>query len=158
RLDITFAYHLDGAMCRKIPCYRSPVRPVVSALEHVRLEIIVAMIVERRVNRRFVESRCDHSTHVGLIRNARKLDDLVPGRTAVARNRDYSVTGSDVEQSLPEGCLVNRADVAVISRSLVTGDCIPWPDLSHDWQAVPIELTRHVRTKPRPRIATVGAL
>src|SRR5437899_3460420 len=48
-LRIILTYHLDRAICWKIPDDRSPVQPVVSMPERILLEIIVAMIVEGRV-------------------------------------------------------------------------------------------------------------
>ena len=44
-LRIVLTYHLDRSICRKIASNRSPVHAVIDALEHVRFEVVVAMIV-----------------------------------------------------------------------------------------------------------------
>src|SRR5205809_5958466 len=82
-LRIVLTYHLDRSICRKIASNRSPVHAVIDALEHVRLEVVVAMIVQRRVYRPLSESRRDHPTHIGLIRGTGKLDDPVPRHAAI---------------------------------------------------------------------------
>src|SRR6185312_8575939 len=82
----------------------------------------------------------------------------VPGGSAITRHRDDTVVGSDVKQALSQRRLVDSSNVAVVGRSLMTRDSIAGPDLSHHRQAVAIELSREIRSKPHPRVATVVAL
>src|SRR5438105_2013285 len=57
-----------------------------------------------------------------------------------------------------ERTLVDRADVAVIGGSLMAGDRVLWPDLSHYEKAVAIELPGEIRPEHRPRVAARSAL
>src|SRR6266550_2356274 len=55
RLCDIFANDLYRAVCGKISRYRSPVSAIVGTPQHVRLEIVVAMIVHGRVYGSFIE-------------------------------------------------------------------------------------------------------
>src|ERR1700692_4656574 len=96
RFHEIFAYDLDGSVPREVSSDRSPMDSVVGALQDVRLEIIVAMVVESRVHGSLVESRRDDSTNIRLVGNARELRDPAPVCAAVARNRNHSVVSADV--------------------------------------------------------------
>ena len=84
RLDEIFAYHLHRSVRGEIAADRSPVHAVVVALENIRLEIIVAVVVERGVDRPFAESGRDDATHISVVRDSRELRDSVPRPSAIA--------------------------------------------------------------------------
>src|SRR3954469_14376632 len=68
------------------------------------------------------------------------------------------MVGSDVEKPLFHRRLVDRADVPVLGGSLMAGDGVARPDLSHHRQTVAIELARQIGTESSPCVAAIGAL
>ena len=152
------ANHLRRTVGRKISADRCPVRAVVGAPQHVRLEIVVAVVVHRRVHSSRADFRSDDSADVGLVGNFRKSRISGPGGSPIARDGNHSIVGADVEQALSERRLIDGSDVAVIGSSLVTRDRITRPDLPHHRQAVAIELSGEIRSQSYPGVAAVGAL
>src|SRR3954469_1624126 len=133
-------------------------RTVVTALQNVRLEVVVAMVVHRCVDGSLVEPRRHHSAHICLVGDAWELRDSSPRRASIARDRHYAVIGADVKQSLLHRRLVDCADVSVLGGPLMTCNRVTRPDFPHYRQTVAIQLTCEIRAETRPCISAAGAL
>ena len=143
---------------RKIRLDRRPRLAVVRALQDVRVEVVAPMSVERRVHRTLAVTRRHHPAHIRLAGNAGELLYLRPRRTAVARDLNETVVGSDVDQSLPDRRFVDRADVAVVGCSCVARDCRLGPRLPHQRKLVAIEMACEIAAELLPAVASVRAL
>src|SRR4030095_7932854 len=93
------AYDLHGALYGQVARDRCPGLAVVGALQHVRLEVVAPVPVERRVGRSLVMLRERRPAHVCRLRTRRELLCAGPGLASVSRNRDDAVITSRREQS-----------------------------------------------------------
>ena len=78
----------------------------------------------------------------GQIRNARKLVELGPIRSCVARYLDQAVVGSHREQALDLGRLVQCGNGAVHGGALLVGNRIESLNFTHNRNQVAVQLPR----------------
>ena len=105
--------HVDVAL-GQVGGDRGPRLPEVARHEHVGLVVVGAMAVERDVARAGIECRRLDARHVRLGRHALDVvDDVLPGRAAVAAHLDVAVVGAHPDDAGHERRFADRDDVAV---------------------------------------------
>ena len=86
RIHRIFRKRQHRTVLRQIPGNRSPSLSRVRRLQQIRLEVLILMILKRRIHRIRVMLRCRQPAHISHLRHARKLLVLRPIRAAIAKS------------------------------------------------------------------------
>jgi hypothetical protein len=134
---------------------RLPVAPAVGALQEVRREVSILMILDGDIHSGGVVLRRANPGDVGVCRHARQLVDLPPVTAAVFADLDQTVVGADIQQAFAFRALGNRGKVPVQRRRRILRDRFRSPDPAHHRQGVAIDLPGQIRRDSLPGVALV---
>ena len=157
RIDVVLRDGQHRAVRRQVALDGKPGAAGIGALQQIRAEVGVLVVVKRGVHRARLMQRGDEAADVGAVRHAGELVHLPPGAAAVFRNLNQAIVRADVNQSLLPRRFGQGHTVAVERGRDALGDGVGAPDLAHDRQLIAIELSRQVTANGLPGVAAVVA-
>ncbi len=146
---------VDRATLRQVTRDRGPTLSGVRRAQQVREEVAVLVIVHHREGGVRVMHRGDQALDIAVAWYAVDGIDFPPIGAAILGDLNQAVVTAHVEQSFTLRRLGNRREVGVEGRTLMLGDRLGAPNLTHDGQRVAIHLTGQVRRDRLPAVAAV---
>ena len=118
---------------------RRPARAAIAADVDIGLEVAGLLVVEDGVDGVGVVQRGLDAEGVAELGHAGRRCGDAPVGAAVLGDLDEPVIGADIDQTLDEGRLGERDDVAVVRGGLVLGHRVDGLDLAEDRQGVAVD-------------------